>query len=756
MFSKKNEKSIVLIIRYSLPILILFVTVLITIFISYEHEKNIKIEKEYIKKQYISDQKDIIKNDLTKLYNEILTKNNNIILNLNEELEEKVRNIHSITKSIYENNINIKSKKEILEQIKYAIKNVRFSNGKGYFFMYTMEGDVVLNPVFPKLEGKNLWNFRDSKGTLLLQEMNKILKNNDETSYSWYWKDPTKDKFKEYLKMGYFKKFEPLNIFIGTGFYLDDYLEKLKSNIIKDISTQRFKDGRYVFIVDKNGDIIANKHKYLLGKNINSSNELKYLSNFVSELRKENINGSYFSYTLKPNINEEAIHKTSYLLEFKDWGWVLGTGFTLESIKKVIKEKQNFLDKKYKEYLYNVYTLGFIFMCIVLFISYIISKYIEKSFFNYTSSLKDKQDLLLKSQEVALIGDWQLDVSTMKANWSDSILKIFGLNERPKSLGPEYLKKVMHKDDWSCFENSINNAIKEEKEHACIYRIFRPDGKTIWIDCKGEYDKSSNKIIGMIQDITARKEFELDKEKKDKLLYQQSKMAAMGEMIGNIAHQWRQPLSVISTASTGIKLKKEMNLLSDDDLIETMDNINTSTQYLSQTIEDFRNFFSPSAKSLIEVSLLEVFEKTLNLVNAQFSSKNIEIIQEIEDIKFKTLKNELIQVLVNILNNAKDALVLCEQDEKKYIFIKAFKENSFLTIEIYDSGKGIKEDVISRVFEPYFSTKHKGQGTGIGLYMSQEIVFKLLHGEIFAENYEFEYKNKKYMGAKFTVKIKVD
>ena len=233
---------------------------------------------------------------------------------------------------------------------------------------------------------------------------------------------------------------------------------------------------------------------------------------------------------------------------------------------------------------------------------------------------------------------------------------------------------------------------------------------------------------------------------------QQSKMAAMGEMIGNIAHQWRQPLSVISTASTGLKLQKEMDILSDDDFYSTLVSINTSAQHLSSTIDDFRDFFNPSNNKINEFNISETFIKTLNLVKAQFTAKDIEIIQNIEDSKISSIENELIQVLINILNNARDALITIE-NQRRFIFINAYTKENNLIIEIKDNAGGIKEEIIDRIFEPYFTTKYKSQGTGIGLYMSKEIIEKHIDGILLVSNENYTYENVDYLGAKFVIEI---
>jgi signal transduction histidine kinase len=310
----------------------------------------------------------------------------------------------------------------------------------------------------------------------------------------------------------------------------------------------------------------------------------------------------------------------------------------------------------------------------------------------------------------------------------------------------------MIKEDIPCFENSLKNCIYDGEEHNCVYRIKRPDNEIRWIDCRGKLEKDKLSIIGTIQDITQNKTLEIEKHQKEELLYQQSKMAAMGEMIGNIAHQWRQPLSVISTAATGLKIQKEMSTLPDEELYSSLTAINTSAQYLSSTIEDFRNFFNSSNNKVSEFDIADAFSKTLNLIKAQFTSKDIEIIQDIVEFKIASIENELVQVLINILNNARDALI-SKETQRKLIFINTYTKDNTLCIEIKDNAGGIKEDIIDRIFEPYFTTKHKSQGIGIGLYMSKEIIEKHLEGIVFVSNEKYTFENIEYTGAKFNIEI---
>jgi len=270
---------------------------------------------------------------------------------------------------------------------------------------------------------------------------------------------------------------------------------------------------------------------------------------------------------------------------------------------------------------------------------------------------------------------------------------------------------------------------------------------------KDKVDEKTIELKKLNESLEIRVEEEVQNNReKDRLLSQQVKMAAMGEMLENIAHQWRQPLSIISTTSSGIVMQKKAEILKDEFLIKSMDTINDTAQYLSKTIEDFKNFYEPN-KNIVKFNIKTVYTKTLDIINSKYKNLNIKFIENIESIDLLGLDSELIQVIINILNNSKDALESNNNSEERYIFVDIYKKENFLIISIKDNAGGIDESIIDRIFEPYFTTKHKSQGTGIGLYMSQEIITKHMYGEITIKNKHFTYNNKSYIGAWFTVKV---
>ena len=270
-----------------------------------------------------------------------------------------------------------------------------------------------------------------------------------------------------------------------------------------------------------------------------------------------------------------------------------------------------------------------------------------------------------------------------------------------------------------------------------------------------DFVKNNKKLtVVSFTDISYEVELVQSMQKKDKMLFQQTKMAAMGEMLGNIAHQWRQPLSVISTVATGLKMKIEHDMADKDEMIQDLDFQNQIAQHLSQTIDDFRNFFKYDKKK-VEFDISKVLKKDIELISISLKGNNIEIISDCDnEINVYNYENEFMQAVLNILNNAKDSLISSDC-EKKLIFVKCAQKDKNAVISIKDNGGGIDEEIIDKIFEPYFTTKHKAQGTGIGLFMTKQIIEDHMNGKIEAKNVSYEYEGEIFNGAEFTVSVNI-
>jgi signal transduction histidine kinase len=220
---------------------------------------------------------------------------------------------------------------------------------------------------------------------------------------------------------------------------------------------------------------------------------------------------------------------------------------------------------------------------------------------------------------------------------------------------------------------------------------------------------------------------------KEQMLIQQSRLAAMGEMIGNIAHQWRQPLNTLGLIVQNIYYTYEAHELNQEYLEHSMNKSKKLTSLMSKTIDDFRNFFRPD-KLQEEFFLSERVRSVSELISASYKNHSITIETELDDALHSVgYPNEFSQVLLNILTNAKDALI--EQNvEKPTVWVRSFEENLSIVLEIEDNAGGISEEIIDKIFEPYFTTKDKSVGTGIGLYMSKMIIENNMGGKISVYN----------------------
>jgi len=240
-------------------------------------------------------------------------------------------------------------------------------------------------------------------------------------------------------------------------------------------------------------------------------------------------------------------------------------------------------------------------------------------------------------------------------------------------------------------------------------------------------EKFGNSIVACI---------EIEKYKEEQIqLLQQSKLISMGEMIENIAHQWRQPLSAITSLSSSMLAYKQMGMLDDETIDNNLNQIIKKSEYLSNTIETFRNFLKEE-KSIKDVCIQTSLVKSLDILQSTLKSHDIKletIIDEKEDYTIKAYEGELSQSIINIVNNAKDAL-LERKVTNPWIKIELIKNEDYISITFEDNAGGIKESILPKIFNPYFTTKHQKQGTGLGLNMSYKIIKESLKGNLYVKN----------------------
>ncbi len=223
-------------------------------------------------------------------------------------------------------------------------------------------------------------------------------------------------------------------------------------------------------------------------------------------------------------------------------------------------------------------------------------------------------------------------------------------------------------------------------------------------------------------------------QKQEELISAQSKMATMGDMIGNIAHQWRQPLNTISVAMTAMQVQNDLKILTDEFFTDTTNKVVKNVEYLADTIAVFRNFLKED-KLINEYSLQSIIKHALEIVSPSLFDNQIKLVMNIEknNINIKTIAGELMQVLINIINNAKDA-ILENNIKNGMITVSLYLDSKTIYLTIQDNAGGIPNDIISEIFKPYFTTKADDKGTGLGLHMSYEIIVNNMGGNLYVKN----------------------
>lgn len=393
-----------------------------------------------------------------------------------------------------------------------------------------------------------------------------------------------------------------------------------------------------------------------------------------------------------------------------------------------------------------------------------------------------KTDITAVVQDIAIDvtedGMWDWNPITNKVTYSLKWKQMLGYEEHEITDDLEEWSKRVHPDDMPHVMEALQEHLERKNEYYISeHRLLCKDGSYKWILDRGKAhfgkDGKPLKVVGFHTDISKRKELEerllatsahLSKEIKDilsnqmklkntnktleqqleseiekrkekeELLLQHTRQAAMGEMISMIAHQWRQPLTTIGLSTDNILLDIALNDVNITNIQESLQNIKNQVMYLSNTIDDFRTFFIPNKEKEL-VSIHECVKNTLNLIGKNLEQSGIAVNLALEDkTQLLIYKNELIQVFINIIQNARDVFLQNKNIQTPTITITSYENEQNVTVIIADNGGGIDKKIILRIFEPYFTTKQNLNGTGIGLYMAKTIVEERSCGSIKAQN----------------------
>ena len=391
--------------------------------------------------------------------------------------------------------------------------------------------------------------------------------------------------------------------------------------------------------------------------------------------------------------------------------------------------------------------------------------YLKKELYSLVKTDTSIFDFL---QNGSLDGIWYWDLENPENEWmSEHFWTVLGYDPNEMSHHASQWQDKINNDDLQVALNNFNKHLQDpEYPYNQIVRYIHKNGSTVWIRCRGIAIRDKNgkaiRMLGAHNNVTelmqAQEELKklnqslLEKidlaisenHRKDAILIEQSKLAQMGEMLNMIAHQWRQPLNAISASAINLSMKNDLHILNEDDIEKSSKFIQEQTQMMSKIINDFMLFNKPEDN--IKFSLYRATMQVINMTSPQFKSRDINIDVDIDEeiIVFHNDKN-FEHSLLNIIINSRDAFEDIDKIYDKKIKIYTDINEDYINLHIEDNAGGIAENIIDKIFNPYFTTKETDKGTGIGLYMSKEMIENVPNSSLSVKNT----KN----GARFTIKF---
>ena len=520
--------------------------------------------------------------------------------------------------------------------------------------------------------------------------------------------------------------------------------KELEKKILDTLRKVRFGENGYYFIFHLKND------KEIITKLLPSTTHLenrnaynfkdpdgKYYPREFAKIVTENKEG-FVNYKYYKLSEQKEFNKISFAKIFEPYNWVIGYGEYMDEIERSVKK-----EAKERLDLFRFKNQGYVW-------THSTDYKLLQHPFRQDSIEIDDSDLTDKKGTKII----QMFVKEALENEEGNFVSYYWNKPNEEEL-TQKIGFVRHIKDWNWvigtgvyvedIDTLVNTLIENKNNHIdnTIFKLVIVSLFVLMI--------ASFIFIFIAKKINMTlKDYEEEIQEKHIIISQQSKMAALGEMIGHIAHQWRQPLSVITTIASSWGLYSEMGKLDTKKILKESEVILSNANYLSNTIDDFR-YFTENKVSTLRFNTQELFDHMFNIQKFTIENNHIKLHLNIDN-KQEVVgsQSEVTQCLINIINNAIHELV--KKKELRLLFIEIINNKDDVIIAIKDNAGGIPTPIIDKVFEPYFTTKHQSQGTGLGLYMSYTIM-KKMNGDLQVENVDYVYNHEKYSGAQFLLKL---
>jgi diguanylate cyclase (GGDEF)-like protein len=333
-----------------------------------------------LRENAITQQKETIQQEVERIFSYLDDQQQSTRAKLKQQAKQRVEEAHAIAFNIYNNNQD-KSKAEIAKLIKDALRPIRFFEGRGYFFIYQMDGINVLHSLRPKLEGTSLWNTQDVRGTYILREhIELVQKQGGEAFYQWWYPKAGEPEEKEFEKIGYGKYFAPYDWYIGTGEYLEDVENDIQREILTWIQNYRYSEDGYIFVLDQKDFLLAHPDPTLV-KQLGTQTLTNAINSLIYD---EGEMSGFIQYTARYMPGSfSGGEKISFIKKVKQWNWIIGTGFYLDKFEALVDKQRSILEQNLKQKTTNIILLSSLCTILTMFASLFVGRSIATRFSLY-------------------------------------------------------------------------------------------------------------------------------------------------------------------------------------------------------------------------------------------------------------------------------------------------------------------------------------------------------------------------------------
>ncbi len=720
-----------------------------------------RFEKEAtsLRASYLESQKETLKREVNQALNFVNYMKSQTERRLQESIKGRVNEAYAIIENIYLKERDIKNTEEIEELIKQALRSLRYNDGRGYYFAFTLEGVETLFEIRPEMEGTNMLQVRGGEGEFVVSDMLAVIREDGEGFYKYTWPKPNQQG--SFPRVAFVKLFKPIGWVIGSGEYLD-YVEKdIQEECLKWISNIKFEKDGYVFAGKWDGLSLSGPET---GKNlydIEDINGIKIVQELIT-LAKEG--GGFVEYVLPRFEGKKQAPKISYAVGVPEWQWYIGAGLYVDEIDIAIALKQAELEGRIRTNIRNTTLILFTLLAFIFLIVKLLSDRIHhniklfKNFFKKASSdaikiegnaiyfndfvqlaesandmvenrrraekaLRESEEKFRMLVEQSPLGISLIGEDSRYKYVNPRFVEIFGYTIDDVPTGIEWFNKAYPDDRyrqkvikaWS----DVQRQPQTGRSRPHVYTVTCKDGSQKEINFKPLNLKTRDQLV-IYEDITERSRLEQQ-------LQQAQKMEAIGTLAGGIAHNFNnlmmgiQGRASLMTLELGPSSPQQEHIKAIEEQIASASNL---TRQLLGLARGGKYEVKPIDINELLLSSAAIFGRTRKDIQIHSNLFPSSLVVEAD-------KRQIEQVFLNIFVNSIQAmpeggdiyletsiLSLNEAFCKPYAVIPG----RYATISVKDTGVGMNKETCQQVFDPFFTTKDKYLGTGLGLASAYGII----------------------------------